>query len=439
MSQEEAKGALASSSSSQNSERIWDCGDLNLTNGLLVILELALSEVGCGEKVRLRSCDRDGIADVRTWSRLSGHTLAFSQGTDFVEYEIEKGSARKLLLDGETQWGKRLFQNGSSPQGPAGEPVRASTGALAGLCTVPLQASPQRGFAPRGAALEVHSPAFSFTLNDKRQVWAAEVADLYDQAVANQWDGARDIDWSSLPPLPPLLEQAVCQIMTFLVENEYSALYVPGKFISRINPQYMEVVLFLTTQLMDEARHIEVFTKRALANGGGLQVCTASTEHSLKCLFEQSDFSCASFLLSVLGEGTFVDLLRFIEEVAPDPVTADIVRRARIDEIRHVHFGMAHIRYLLSEDAGAVNMLMRAVFERSLVLRDVTSINELVTRALAILAGGGIEPAQLKVGTGRVNGLLKLMDENRRKRLVSIGFSPEQAAEVSALHTPNFM
>ncbi|MBI5173957.1 MAG: DUF455 domain-containing protein [Candidatus Melainabacteria bacterium] len=437
MAPEEARHSLASSS--QNSERIWDGGDLNLTNGLLVILELALADIGCGEKVILRSSDRDGIADVRTWSRLSGHTLVVSEGGSFIEYEIEKGVARKFLLDGDVQWGNRLMAPDSSIESKGGEKLETGTGALAKLCAVPLQSSPGRGFAPRGAALELHSPAFAFTLNNKREVWASEVADLYDQAVANQWDGVRDIDWSSLPPLPPILERAVCQLMTFLVENEYSALYVPGKFISRINPQYMEVVLFLTTQLMDEARHIEVFTKRALANGGGLQVCTASTEHSLKCLFEQNDFSCASFLLSVLGEGTFVDLLKFIEEVAPDPVTADIVRRARIDEIRHVHFGMAHIRYLLAEDAGAVNMLMRAVFERSLVLRDVTAINELVTQALAILAGGGIEPAQLKVGTARVNGLLKLMDENRRKRLVSIGFSPEQAAEVSALHTPNFM
>ena len=73
-----------------------------------------------------------------------------------------------------------------------------------------------------------------------------------------------------LPELPVHVERAVCQIMTHLAENEYAALYVPAKFIPRIHPHFTEVVLFLSTQVIDEARHIEAFTKRALANGGGL-------------------------------------------------------------------------------------------------------------------------------------------------------------------------
>jgi hypothetical protein len=64
--------------------------------------------------------------------------------------------------------------------------------------------------------------------------------------------------------------------------------------------------------MADEARHIEAFTKRALANGGGLQYAAAPTRLSLKTLFDQHDFTVASFLLSVLGEGTFLDLLRFL-------------------------------------------------------------------------------------------------------------------------------
>ena len=58
----------------------------------------------------------------------------------------------------------------------------------------------------------------------------------------------------------------MCQIMTFLAENEYSALYVPAKWIARIHPHFAETVLFLATQVRDEARHIEVFVKRALAS-----------------------------------------------------------------------------------------------------------------------------------------------------------------------------
>ena len=117
--------------------------------------------------------------------------------------------------------------------------------------------------------------------------------------------------------------------MTFLAENEFSALYVPAKWIARIHPAFAETVFFLSTQVRDEARHIEVFVKRALANGGGLQFSTASTQASLKSLLDQEDFLQATFLLSVLGEGTFLDLLQYIDTHAPEPVTREIARRTR--------------------------------------------------------------------------------------------------------------
>ena len=232
----------------------------------------------------------------------------------------------------------------------------------------PEHATGGTGFAPRGSVVEPGSPTYDFTINDRAAVWAAEVADLYEQATANQWDASRDIPWGELQPLPEPLERAVCQLMTFLAENEYSALYVPAKFVPRINPQFAEVVFFLCTQMVDEARHIEAFTKRALANGGGLQYAAASTQLSLKTLFDQHDFTVASFLLSVLGEGTFLDLLRFIEDHAPDPATAAVCKRPGLDEARHVKFGMAHVRYYLGEDPAHYEELRLAVKQRAAVM-----------------------------------------------------------------------
>ena len=112
---------------------------------------------------------------------------------------------------------------------------------------------------------------------------------------SGDWDAIRDIPWRLLEPLDEELERAVCQLMTFLAENEYSALYVPAKWIARIHPHFAETVLFLSTQVSDEARHIEVFVKRALANGGGLQFCSASTEKSLKSLLDQEEFHSGEF------------------------------------------------------------------------------------------------------------------------------------------------
>ncbi|HEY6290279.1 MAG TPA: hypothetical protein VI455_01800 [Terriglobia bacterium] len=93
---------------------------------------------------------------------------------------------------------------------------------------------------------------------------------IFRQAVANQWSAARDIPWHQLPKLSVDLEQAVCQVMTFLTENEFAALYVPARFIPRIHPHYREVVEVLAVQVADEARHADAFTRRAEAAGVGL-------------------------------------------------------------------------------------------------------------------------------------------------------------------------
>lgn len=408
-------------------------GRLGLGTGLLMLLREQLEPLPVRAVVGLRSSDPALAHDLPAWCRIMGHEfLGQEAGPQTTTYFVRKGNVKFVAATETPDWGIRLPLRGT------GE-LHTRDWMVGRIGQVPDHAETTTGFAPRGAVVEPGAPAFDFTINERSAVWAAEVADLYEQATANQWDASRDIPWHQIQPLPEPIERAVCQLMTFLTENEYSALYVPAKFIPRINPQFSEVVLFLSTQMMDEARHIEAFTKRALLNGGGLQYSSASTQLSLKTLFDQHDFTTASFLLSVLGEGTFLDLLRFIEDHAPDPVTAEVCRRARADESRHVHFGMAHLRYYLSQDPGHYEELRRAVQERAAFMSSVAEVSPRVQQALAVLAAGSLEPERLEAGTQAVRQLLETMHVHRLQRLEAAGFRPEQAEEISRLHTPNFM
>src|SRR5262249_38685994 len=143
--------------------------------------------------------------------------------------------------------------------------------------------------------------------------------------------------------LPDDVETAVVQVMTYLVENEQAALVVPARFLGRVHPHYREIVQLLAVQVADEARHIEVFTRRATLRRETLGRSGAGGRASLQTLLEEPDFTLAGFLLSVLGEGTFLSLLSFLERHAPDPVTRQVARLALQDEARHVAFGLAHV------------------------------------------------------------------------------------------------
>jgi hypothetical protein len=295
------------------------------------------------------------------------------------------------------------------------------------------------GLAARGARVEAGAPEFYFTLNQKEQVWAESVPRLYAQAAAAQWDPATAIKWDERFLIPDEIETAIVQIMTYLIENETAALLVPARFLAQIHPHFREAMQLLAIQVADEARHIEVFTRRATLRRKELGLSTVSGQASLKTLIDEADFTLASFLLSVLGEGTFLNLLWFLEQYAPDPVTRSVARLAAQDEARHVAFGMGHLQYQISLDASVRERLAAAITRRHDALAQTSGLNEEVFDALVLLAAGAWTPEAIADGFAKVQQLQKEMDEGRQMRLLKLGFSEKEALELSALHTRNFM
>jgi TusA-related sulfurtransferase len=410
----------------------YDGGDLGLAEGLMFAIDVHLSDLAPGEVLEVSSSNPGLAHELPAWCKGTGHRLVASEPAgDQTLFHIERGAHGSLMF------ADRPDLPLEAPDRGSGFPTPSWLVGLAGR--IPDRADPATGFAPRGSTVEAGSPAFPYTELERDRVWAQNVASLYDQATAQQWDASTDIAWDELPTLPPHVERAVGQIMTHLAENEYAALYVPSKFIPRIHPHFTEVVLFLATQVVDEARHIEAFTKRALASGGELGISAAITQRSLKSLLDQEDFSQASFLLSVLGEGAFLDYLAFVERYAPDPVTADVVRRARADESRHVAFGVEHARLFLAADPERGSVLRQAVEQRAGFLSQTSAATPHVEEALVILAAGGTSPGALPDGVRAVRELHGTMHKRRVGRLRQLGFDGSAANEISELHTANFM
>jgi hypothetical protein len=295
------------------------------------------------------------------------------------------------------------------------------------------------GLAARGALVEAGGPEPRFDLDTYGIVWAVIAPQLYAQALAGQWDPATAIPWDATVDLPPEVEAAVVQVMTYLIENEQAALTVPARFLGRVHPHFREIVQLLAVQVADEARHVEVFTRRARLHGDALGVSGAGGRASLQSLLDEPDFTLALFLLSVLGEGSFLNLLAFLERHAPDPVTAVIAHLVLQDEARHVAYGLAHLELAVRADPPLRESLRVAVQRRHDALRDTAGLNQAVYDALVVLAAGAWNADAIATGVEHVRVLESEMDEGRRRRLVRLGFDVDDAAALSALHTRNFM
>ena len=59
--------------------------------------------------------------------------------------------------------------------------------------------------------------------------------------------------------------------------------------------------------------------------------------------------------------------------------------------------------------------------------------------SLVLLAAGSWDPAAISAGYRAVLALQDEMDQGRQRRLVHLGFPADEAADISALHTRNFM
>lgn len=392
-----------------------DLETLGLDNGGHLLLERGLAGIPVGGWLEVSGTKPALALQVAAWSRAKGHAVEFTdEPASRARIRVRKGTAD------EDRW------------------VGAVRAGLAGRASD--RADPSWGLAARGSLVEAGGPPLDVAWVDRDMVWADVAPRLFARANANQWDPEKIVDWDGdHQELPEEIENAVVQIMTYLVENEHAALMIPARMLATLHPHYREVMQLLASQVADEARHVEIFTKRALLHRDEMGLSTVEGRASLQTLLDEPDFTLASFLLSVLGEGTFVDLLSFLNEHAPDPITATVTRLAGRDEARHVAFGVSHTAHIVTSDPAFLGRLRGAVERRHDALRDTAGLNQRVYDGLVLLAAGSWEPSAIRRGWDAVQELQAKMDSGRRHRLATIGFPDDEAAELSALHTRNFM
>jgi hypothetical protein len=394
-----------------SSPKTIDLEDLGLETGGYLLIQRALRDLPVGGRLTVKGRAPALATHLAAWARIQGHQAGLADG----ESAVIKGAA------GTARWN------------------RAERAGRPGSGEVLPHADVRWGLAMRGALVEEGGPPLRVDLVDRDLVWADAARQLYLNGTARQWNPDTEVAWDAPFTLPAEVEGAVVQVMTYLVENEYAALQIPARFIARLHPHYREVMQVLAVQVADEARHVEVFTRRATLRSDEVGVSGADGRTSLQTLVEETDFSLAAFLLSVLGEGSFLDLLAFIARHAPDPVTRQVASLALRDERRHVAFGVAHLKHAVDADRSMLGRLRLAAERRHDALASTAGLNQDVFDSLVILAAHAWTPDAVRTGWGAIQVLQEDMDKGRQRRMLQLGFPADEAAEISALHTRNFM
>lgn len=303
-----------------------------------------------------------------------------------------------------------------------------------GVDAIPEKVRSNRSYAPRGAEIPPGMPDAQPWVSRRSELWAHNTDGYYEEAVTRQWNAATDIAWGHLEgaELPEATGKALAQLMTFLTEVEMIATDTPAMWLPRLNPDFIEVKAFIAAQAMDEARHTEVFRKRALTTGYGLMQASPMNEMALKHLRDADSFSEMSVALHLVAEGNVLTLFRFSEYLSPTDVDKKIFRLVMQDEARHVGYGMQHFKWVLDHYPQKREILHSHLDEAENISFAGGAATEL-TEAFIILAGGGLKQENIAQGVRVTTSFqLKQMQEHF-ERLEKCGMPERKNVERSKL------
>ena len=170
---------------------------------------------------------------------------------------------------------------------------------------------------------------------------------------------------------------------------------------------------------MDESRHLDVFRKRTLVNGGGM----VDAGFGAINLLSVDDFTEMTAMLHLVGEGFVQTLFRMGELISQNDAEKKIFRLAAQDESRHLAFGVTHLKYVMDTQPWRKEEMHHYldIQEGALAQSQQASLttNPMTGEALAILAGGGIE--HIDEGYAKVSIMRKRQVNEYMHRLEVIG------------------
>jgi hypothetical protein len=197
--------------------------------------------------------------------------------------------------------------------------------------------------------------AAPYTIYDKAEVWADNAADLYEAAIRDQWKPATQIAWNSIEELPEHIEAALDQIFSNISEQQFNSMQVMSGWFKEISYGYHEVKLYLSTQVFDQARHVEAFRKRALSNGGGLGVQTPGFFN--RTVYAGFKFTEYLTYVNIIRTSFMLELCEWGDRIGRSQVDRDLFANMASDLRRHLAFGIEHMKhYALSNPAKRRNI-----------------------------------------------------------------------------------
>ncbi len=191
--------------------------------------------------------------------------------------------------------------------------------------------------------------------------------DLYEKAKREQWNAAA-LDWSiQVDPEDPIIPaqfnpledyapykklsdkekrefnhaQISWQLSQFM-HGEQGAMIVASQLVSAV--PWMDAKYYASSQTMDEARHVEVFSRYLRDKLEWEWPINENLKSLLDTIILNGAWDFKYLGMQILVEGLAMAAFANLHQLAEEPLLKDVVHNVMRDESRHVAFGVLSLR-----------------------------------------------------------------------------------------------
>jgi len=225
---------------------------------------------------------------------------------------------------------------------------------------------------------------------------------LYEKAKTSQWNGETDLPWetdvdqeqvvlanaannSGLDegmdltgtPFAKWTEKEWIRLgiesqnwtLSQFMHGEQGALLCTAKIVETV--PWIDAKYYASTQVMDEARHVEVFAKYLDTKLSGHYPINAHLKLLLDDIVNDSRWDMTYLGMQIMVEGLALAAFGFIHQLTTEPLLKQLLRYVMSDEARHVAFGVLSLKeYYGDLSAAELRERQEFAFEAAVRMRD---------------------------------------------------------------------
>jgi hypothetical protein len=225
---------------------------------------------------------------------------------------------------------------------------------------------------------------------------------LYEKAKTSQWNGETDLPWDTEVDQEAVVManadanaglregmdltgtgfelwddkqwvqmgiEAQNWTLSQFLHGEQGALVCTAKIVETV--PWIDAKYYASTQVMDEARHVEVFAKYLDTKLSGHYPINAHLKMLLDDIVADSRWDMTYLGMQIMVEGLALAAFGFIHQLTTEPLLKQLLRYVMSDEARHVAFGVLSLKEFYAELTQAeIKERQEFAFEAAVRMRD---------------------------------------------------------------------